>query len=1305
MLKKMFNTVLSYHFKCLCILLFCMPVVYAQQSEMVSLQWKPLRTIKGDSTIAVFSFENSNPSQKISYLPVWKKEYSTPFDKTVEFTLTKAEYVPVNEKENYFLFPYVSFIQNADVFTQTEVHRMKGDIVNVTVFPFRYNIQNHTIEKLLSFTLTSVESEKTIKKSTTASTTVSYPDSSVLSNGKWCKLSVQQRGIYQITYQDMSKMGFDMANVKTSDIAVFGNGNGWLPDQNSDVKYTDLQENAIMVVDGNKDGIFGSGDYILFYSPDVVVWSYNSTSKLFEHQQNIYDDFNYYFITTQAGIGNKKRIQTGAEVTTAANKQITTFNDYKVHEQELENVVKTGRIWFGENFKTSSPKKVTSFLFPNIVPDSANVKVKIAVASVSPGGASSFSVLVNSTQKEYTLGKTSSSSAEGDQATDAIDVFSIPTPSNGMIDVNMTYSPFDFSSKGYVDYITVNALRNLKMNGNQMNFRSTESVGAGNISEFTITGVSPACKVWDVTDIFNVQEIPALFNNNTLVFKAKTDSLREYIIFSSSQWFSPSQTVAVENQNLHQLRNIDYVIYSHSSFKTQAEQLAKLHHDIQGLNVAVVYPSQVYNEFSGGKQDPLAIRWLMKMLYDQTTDTAFRPKYLLLFGDASYDYKKIQGNTNFIPTYESNAHSYDPSVSYATDDQFGFLEDDADGMTSSDQMLIGIGRFPVATPAEAEAMVKKVEIYSAKTNLTNSVSNPSIISNLGSWRKNVTMVADDQDAYGDDNFTFNTEDLANKIQALQPDIYVEKLYADAFEQQSTAVGQAYPEVNRLLNRQIEKGTFLVNYNGHGSPKNWMDERVLGIADIQQWRNTYNMPIFITATCSFSRYDDPELISAGEQVLLNARGGGIALFSTSRTTYQSENIQVNQHIIKNIFTKTFAGSTLGEAMQNTKNELSKNNSSIKSFILLGDPAIPVLSNDYNVVTTHINQQPVSAANDTIKAMMKVKIDGNITNNENAVVQDFSGILSISIFDKATMTNTLGNDGAHIEIPYVLQNRILYKGNVVVKNGQFTAEFVVPNDIVYQYGKGKIYYYAYGDSTTASGCYENLVVGSFDSTATIDLTSPSVKLYMNTTDFKNGGITDNNPILLAFVADTNGINASGSLGHDLTAVLDGQYNVPYILNDYYLADLGTYTSGTIRYPMRNLSPGIHTIEVKVWDVFANSAKSSITFEVKDQSENVVQNLYNYPNPFTDKTYFVFEENQPDKIDDIQIQIYSVFGQEVRNLHYPAGEIIGYQTPPLEWDGTNANGVRIAGGVYVYVATIKFADGSTVRKSSKLILQNFK
>jgi hypothetical protein len=795
----------------------------------------------------------------------------------------------------------------------------------------------------------------------------------------------------------------------------------------------------------------------------------------------------------------------------------------------------------------------------------------------------------------------------------------------------------------------------------------------------------PEMMIWEVTDPTDINSRLLTGEPEGVSFKAWYDIPREFIAFDGSFYYSPEFIEKVENQDLHSLEPADYIVVTHPLFMDQARRIADHHRQYSGLSSIIVTPQQIYNEFSSGAQDATAVRDFVKMLYDRAP-AGQEPRYLLLFGDASYDYRGLLGGgNNLVPAYQSR-ESLKYSGSFVTDDFFACLDDD-EGSGGAGTMDMGVGRFPVSAVADAEAMVSKSINYMLPHR-----------DNFGPWRNEISFIGDDED---NNTHVKQAESLADITDSLGTVYNVNKIYSDAYVQLKTGSGPRYPEVNNAINNDISDGCLIMNYTGHGGEVAWAEERILDIPAIQSYRNQNSLPVFVTATCEFSRYDDPLLVSAGELVFLNPRGAGIGLFTTTRQSFSTSNFAYNKRFYYDAFrvdSATGEYPRLGDLIMAAK---TPSNTNIKNFVLLGDPALMLAYPKMQVKTTAIRLENPERISDTLYALSRVTVEGQVEDLSGNLLDGFNGLIYSSVYDKPVIYQTRGNDPASKVADFYIQNKKIYKGEASVTNGKFSFTFIVPVDISYQFGLGKISYYALDtvNLIDAHG-YEKVWIGGSEDELVTDNAGPVIDLFLNTTSFQSGDLTTPSPLLIANLFDESGINTVGNgIGHDLVAIIDGNYQLPVILNDYFDPETDSYQEGLILYGLGPFSDGLHTLTLKAWDVMNNSSEATIEFHVNRDARLELSQLKCQPNPYRETSSFSFTHNKPGAMLDIEIYIYNLMGQRMTTLNY---EINTESTVSglLFWSGRDDSGNELSEGLYVYTIVVTSEDGYTDTLSQKLL-----
>ncbi|WP_430827403.1 type IX secretion system sortase PorU [Chryseobacterium indologenes] len=1170
-------------------------------------------------------------------------------------------------------------------------YTLEGDrYANINVALFK-NVKGR-VQRLSSFTV----SESSLPLNTNGSVNKIGTQGNPLASGNFYKIKVDKSGIFKITTQFLRDNGINPSSVNPRNFRIYGNGGVMLPEFNQDPRFDALQENAIQVV-GEDDGVWNDNDYALFYAqgPNGFNLYDNSNGNGYKRRdtrtdrsngvKNIYDDFSYYYINFDKGAG--KRVQP-VDANLPAQ-LITRYDNYQVINNDQKNLLKVGRIWVEDTpfinektvtFTTNSAiqaNDVIRFRTQVVAYKSQQNSMGITINNLAPYNQT---VLPDSGTYEYNF---------------------VPLNHSGTLtnltgnQITFKYNP-DISKNPngtfYFDYAEVQYKENLAFNGSQMNFRDF-SISSGSNTDygFSIANASNIEQVWDVTDITNANRRVNKSGGGFFNFAytaADQNFNNEFVAFRSDAAFSPQFVGRIGNQNLSAIQNIDYLILTVPEMMGQAQRLANYHQTKNNYKVEIVDVNKVYEEYSSGSKDLTAIRDFVTRL----NTPAGRLKYVFILGDASYDYKnRVPNNTNVVPSYQSE-HSSDYVASFVTDDYIVMTMPQTASIIETNMPDLPVGRIPAANVTEAGIMIDKTLAY------YNSL--PGQSSPFGEWRMRLDFVVDDDREGGGPFHDVMNKTLVNVFE--QPgqqelkEYNVKKLYLDSFPAQSTAGGQRYPQVNQSISNAIGNSLYLF-YFGHGGINGWAQERVLTSTEIQNSNNFSNVysrfPFVSTITCEFTLWDEPDTNSAGEQFIKLKQGGAAAMITSSRAIGVDYGRDFTNTYTQNIFKLTNDDfNSLGYSHLLAKKQKGANSNHLK-VNLLGDPAMK-LSRPQRLLVIDNIETPVPGL---IRGLDFVKIKGHINNPNGTLNTTFNGKVAINIFDKRLNKKTLNNDGVLTPVlDYTEEGSAIVKAAGTAVNGVFTAEFYVPKDINYAVGEGRILGYADNKSTDVFN-NQAVQVGDIKPNGVNDNQPPKVKLYMNNTNFADGGITNQNPMLLACLTDDTGINSTGSgVGHDITTYLDGQIINTVVLNDFYAPgegngclnpSLADYQKGNVSYPFRNLTIGQHQLTFKVWDINNNSTTATLNFEVKDEADQrlTINRPLNWPNPFTNKTYIQFEHNCDDIL-DVNVQIYTITGRLVRTLSQPVVAepfLQGFRTPrqAIEWDGRDDFGATVAKGTYIF------------------------
>jgi hypothetical protein len=1091
-----------------------------------------------------------------------------------------------------------------------------------------------------------------------------YAAHSVLAAGNWYKLAVTKEGIYKIDKTLLARMGISTG---IASIRLYGTGGRMLAESNAVVRYDDLPEIALKE----------EGDDLLFYAPGPHSWQYQTGN--FIHTNHLYADTAWYFVLAGSTAG--KRIAQD-NTTPASNVTVNTFDYHAFYENDSINFLNSGKQWWGTVFNSARPLRNIDFTLP-VTPASLKLGVRVAARST---GNSLFAVSANGTNTG-TLNLPAISGNIFEAFAAVATSYFTPTPTGKTVPVSLQFTPGNNGAQGWLDYITLQArCPLLQPAAEPLFFRDAASVKAGQTALFTLENAGSQTIIWDVTDPLQPVEIKTRLTGSSLSFSRDCASLHEYVALGGQGYLQPVAGGAVANQDLHAISGTDMLIITTPALQTAANRLAAWHHSHDGLKTTVVMVADIYNEFASGTPDPVAIRDFVKMCYDRGG-----LQYLLLFGDASYDYKnRIPNNTNLVPTWQSTI-STDPIYAYPSDDFFGFLDDVADINDNSRPNLlnIAIGRLPVQKASEADIVVNKIIGY-------------NVPGNFGRWQQHITFVADDVD----DNLHLQDAESMSAIVASQwPAGKVNKIYLDAYPKMADAGGSRYPAVNTAIAEDIYAGTLIWNYTGHGSYSRLAEEVILEESSLSTWKNGGKLPLFITATCDFAPFDNPAYTSLGEKVLLQENGGGIALMTTTRAVFSASNKVMNANYLQKLLTPAADGRmpTLGQAGMQAKNLTYSTYADIpnnRKFQLLGDPALTLAFPQYHVVTDSINGQVPGVVSDTLKAMGQYTIKGHVEDEQGNRQEDYNGTLSTTLYDKPVLQYTRGNDKGSSRTGFYQEQHVLYRGQQTIQHGQFSCTFVVPADIDYLSGAGAISFYGANSTVSAGGSFSGIQIGGTADNIERDEHGPVIKAYLDNVYFRNGGMTGENPVLLVHLQDGQGINTSGyGIGHDLVATLDNDPNQYYILNNFFEAVTDSYQEGMVRFPMYGVAEGAHTLTIKAWDTHNNSGTATLQFRVVKSAQLITGVASCYPNPFHEQTTFTFEHNQQDQNLDVTIKIFTVMGQQIKTIHHAIIHS-GSRYVGAPWNGTNDSGASMSPGVYIYSILIT-ANGKTKILGGKVIL----
>jgi hypothetical protein len=1187
---------------------------------------------------------------------------------------------------------------------------------------------------------------------------------SIFKLGAWGKVGVTARGVYKIDVAALSSMGLMPAGgtVFSDKIRLFGSGGAMLPEAVGAQRFGSFTENAILINDGG-DGVFSGQDYFIFYAPGPHQWNYDSSSAKYNYVHNLYSDTAFYFINVDGGLGGgvsgtAKRMAVGnaAYTNATATLRVSSFIDNWVYEKDNINLLASGKLWLGDIFSTALggvASRNYTIDMPGII-SADSVTLKIYAAARSIGVPANFAMRVNNNLVQNIVMPAVSGGFLDTYASYVSASTKVAVGSNPL-QLNLLFSTGagNVSAEGFLDKIECMATKALAMNTSSALFFRSAPINTSTsaaTAAFVVSGAGVTnfanTTVLDVTDIATPKKMEGSFSGGAVsefVFNNDVSTAREYVAFTPSQILVPALFTAAPNNNLQGLAldtAANYLIITHPSLVAAANKLAAFHtQNAAGIKPLVLTTTQVYQAFGSGAPDVTAIRDCIAafaLAYGvvgggaggTAGGAAARKFYALLFGASSYDYKnRITNNVNLVPGYQSSA-SLDPLSSYTSDDYFALLDSSANINTEAlftiaqaTALSVNIGRIPAKNSIEANTMVDKIINYHSAAS-------------QGPWRLQQRFIADDKDQ---NLHVQDAEAVSTAAQKTNTLFNQQKIYLDAYPLVSGSGGGRYPAVNEAVVNAFNSGSLVINYSGHGNYLRLADEAIFSSTEIPLINNANKLPLVVTASCDFYPYDDPTKKSLGQELLFGASGasaiasmsGAVALLTTPRLVFAYSNKIINENYFvaaQKPDANTGLLPTLGEAVTDAKNltvAQSRDFVNTRKFALLGDPAMRLAYPKNNIVLDSVNGK-VIGANDTLVSGKLYTFKGSVmAPRSGAITSNFNGTLFFTLYDKQITRTTLQNDPATAAANFSAQENILYSGLVSVANGKFTVSFVLPLDISYAPGTAKISMYAQQTINPtliaqtlpdAAGVDTRFITVGSGAVIT-DKVGPVIDLFLNDYNFKNGGLTHSDPVLLINLQDVSGINTSSSaIGHDIIVTLDNNPATTRTLNSFYQANINTYEYGTVRYQLSTLTPGLHSLKVRAWDNVNNSNTRTLGFTVattagtspstganngaSDMSPLVIDKVINFPNPFTQQTTFSFEHNFPGQNIDVNLSIYMQNGKLVKQISKTVNTN-GTRNVQITYDGTDAAGSKIARNVYIYKIQISAA-GTNYQTSGKLI-----
>ena len=1122
----------------------------------------------------------------------------------------------------------------------------------------------------------------------------SEPTSSVLAQGTFVKLAVDEHGVYQLDKAFLDDLGIDAD--APGNVRLYSKGGAMLPERVGDDYPVDLQEVALLEV-GNGDGAWDDGERLLFYGEGEDVWRFDDALADFTRVENLYAEQTYYYVTA-GGDGLRVRDANAARPTEYSD----THTALARWEEERENLLYysqqrygsgqgSGQDWFGQLLGTNRVvRKPEPFELGQIAPGgSGRVRARLAASALT--GGTRFTLALNDQTFRSTAIASGTRNNAGSEFANFGSVDESVRLNAGTVSVEVDYPGNMETNPGWLDYVEVTHDVVSRYAGAPLFVQSNRHLAAGDYG-FEVSDVPAGAVALDIADPLRPRRAGTVGDGeSSLRFGYRLgegDVPRRFLVFDrAAEHARPTRIGEVANTNLHATTDADMLIVYGEGLGDQARRLADHRRAHNGFAVTVAPMSAVADEFGGGRFDPTAIRAFAQMLHERDAD--FR--HLLLLGDANFDARNLRRpEPTLVPVYQTD-NSTNEVGGYPTDDYFGLLDE---GEGRRDQSIhprggldIGVGRIPASTVRQATAMVDKIIRYETDPDL------------LGDWRLRTVFVADDEDS---NRHIIDMDRVAEANVGKYPDFNQVKVYVDAYEQVPTPGGVRIPRAAEAITQNMFRGNLVTTYLGHGSPRGWGQERFLNAPDITRWNAENAYPVLVTATCTFTGFDDPESVVAGEQVIFKENGGAVATVSTVRPVFTTANYNLTLATHDVILNDSLASREgLGQLLRRAKNSTG-DGANNRKFTLFGDPAMKLAVPELDVVVTQFDSVDVRTSPDTVQVppLREVAVSGVVNVPGGGLAADFDGEISLSVFDQTKRARTLGQDGGSIVREFDQQGSVLFTGRATVTGGRWTARFMLPKDVSLSRGLGRLSMYASSpDGRDGSGLYDRFQIDGLAAPGVDDDTPPLVEVFLGSESFVDGGITSADPVIVARLSDDTGINVSGAvIGHDLTATLRGNSEGTFVLNEFYQADKDDYKRGVARYPVFELPEGSYELDVRAWDLANNTGTGSTSFVVSDDPSVALRQVLNYPNPFVDATCFQFEHNAAGQQVEVQVDIYTTSGRLVRSLRHE-GVAQGFRfgnDDCIAWDGTDAYGQQLARGVYLYKVAMRTGDGERAGES---------
>lgn len=1086
---------------------------------------------------------------------------------------------------------------------------------------------------------------------------------------QWVSIRTRGDGVHAVSAGTLQLAGISIATVDPNRIRLFAG-----PGRQLATKVSEPPPPLVEVPiewQGDNDNILESGEQFSFWADGLNRWDVDSLGRLVDVVHRYDRDNVYWLALSHDSQSAPKRLTSLSAPPQPGAVDLFTGVERARHEEENSFRISTSGFtesyytWYWRNQKNGL---ITFFNSRNAAP---GLPATIDMGTWAGTGADVPPVLRIDGAR---LAPAQIFQRQGEDRSTLSRFVISEFDATASYELNFEYPEPRDSSINHLDFYTLEYHRRLDLTQGALKFAAPDTTLEANF----VVANAAAANVWDLSDPQNpVEVIDAAREGTTLRFGASLTKgdRRVFYVFNESSRRLPRSTAQVPIVNLHSPSiSADYLAIGPKSFAQPMNDFLAYRGGKDGLQTRFIAIEDVYNSFSLGIQDPLAIRRFLK--HTHTDWPGEKPSYCLLVGDGTNDYLNNTGknSVNFVPPYivVNEVPVSDESYVYFSDRAVLDAEGDTQDNPLPDML---IGRWPVKTAAEIAAITAKVKEYESADN-------------LGQWRSRIMVVADDE--FGERDIgsvreDFHIRDAEAIANAIAPRFDVQKIYLTEFPfdnpscYNAAATGCRKPTAKEAIIAGLNQGVLVFDYLGHGNPDVLAHERIFEReTDISRLVNAETPAAFLTFSCSIGFFDDPESEGMSEELLRMPSGGAVAVVSATRIAAALANADLNEVVFDLLFRRGVVG--IGEAVYTGKlirqyfepNCRLFENCNIppcpcqndRGYVLFGDPAMrlgePILRVDFATITP-----------DSLSALTPVQVQGNITDTAGTTQSAFNGTLFVTVRDVPRERSYPIDDQLSIE--YKLAGGTLYRGQVPVANGAFSFTFIVPKDIAYGQSGASIMGHAVSASSMANGSVDSLhLAGS--PTVISDTNGPSVRLQTEKGEvLADGFLLPENALVSVLIEDPSGINLTGSSGHRLEVFVDDSESPLVDLTDQFVYDPSLADRGRATFGVAGLEVGLHRLAVRAWDNANNSTMLVYDVQLVATEKDIdfsLTEFLNHPNPFKDATTFYFRATRA--IREARIRLFTVAGR----LIWEASASDGLTT----WDGRDADGDQVANGVYL-------------------------